>query len=260
MTYVWTVTALAGHDYRRMLDFLRVAVGNHDRDPFPEPVLAALRALIPSASAAYIAWNERGTIVRLSAEEPARVVEVWDGYCELRDQDPLAGAGEKGEASRAPIGRATRMSDVISLRAYRRLEIYDRMARPLEVGYVMKLFLPTRIGGASFVLDRGARDFSDRDREVLDGLLPHLAALRRRAGTYRTRRDEDSAHGVLTDRERQVLQLVAEGYTNPAIATTLYIARGTVRKHLDNIFAKLGVANRSEAVAHLYGAANLYDD
>jgi DNA-binding CsgD family transcriptional regulator len=252
MAYLFgAVTVLASSDYRRMLDFLRVALENEGHDPFPEPVLAALRVLIPSASAAYMTWDDRRSSLQLAAEEPARVLDVWDGYCEVSGQDPLRGPAP-GERPVVPIGRAIRMSDVISPRAYRKLDLYERMARPLGVGYVMKLYFPTRIGSASVVLDRGVRDFSDRDRDVLNGLLPHLEALRRRAGAYRTRRVESDACGVLTMRERQVLRLVAAGYTNPGIAATLYIARGTVRKHLDNIYAKLGVANRSEAVARLF--------
>jgi LuxR family maltose regulon positive regulatory protein len=53
----------------------------------------------------------------------------------------------------------------------------------------------------------------------------------------------------LTQRERQVLNLVATGMTNQQIADELVIARGTVKKHLDNIYAKLGVGSRTQALA-----------
>ncbi len=53
----------------------------------------------------------------------------------------------------------------------------------------------------------------------------------------------------LTAREREVLRLVAAGLTNSEIAGTLFIATGTVRKHLDNVYARLGVGNRAAAVA-----------
>jgi len=54
---------------------------------------------------------------------------------------------------------------------------------------------------------------------------------------------------VLTSREKEVLRLVAEGKSNREIAQGLRIAVGTVRAHVGNILAKLGVADRKEAVA-----------
>jgi RNA polymerase sigma factor (sigma-70 family) len=53
----------------------------------------------------------------------------------------------------------------------------------------------------------------------------------------------------LTPREREILDLVAEGRTNAEIAERLWVSRGTVRKHLDNICAKLGVHTRTAAAA-----------
>jgi DNA-binding CsgD family transcriptional regulator len=53
----------------------------------------------------------------------------------------------------------------------------------------------------------------------------------------------------LTDRERQVLALVAQGYTNRRIARDLFITEKTASVHVSNILAKLGVTNRVEAAA-----------
>jgi DNA-binding NarL/FixJ family response regulator len=53
----------------------------------------------------------------------------------------------------------------------------------------------------------------------------------------------------LTDREREVLDLVARGLTNAAIARRLVVSDKTVRNHVSNVFAKLHVAGRAEAVA-----------
>jgi DNA-binding CsgD family transcriptional regulator len=57
----------------------------------------------------------------------------------------------------------------------------------------------------------------------------------------------------LTPRERQILALVAGGKTNREVAKILWIAPTTVRRHLENIYAKLGVRTRTGATARLLG-------
>ena len=52
----------------------------------------------------------------------------------------------------------------------------------------------------------------------------------------------------LTAREREVLRLIAQGLTNAAIAERLVLSPKTVRNHVSNIFSKLGVSSRAEAV------------
>jgi DNA-binding NarL/FixJ family response regulator len=51
----------------------------------------------------------------------------------------------------------------------------------------------------------------------------------------------------LTDRELEILRLVARGYTNGRIARELWVTEQTVKFHLSNTYRKLGVANRTEA-------------
>lgn len=54
----------------------------------------------------------------------------------------------------------------------------------------------------------------------------------------------------LTERERQILQLLASGASNKEIAQTLFITANTVKVHLRNIFAKIGVTSRTEAAIY----------
>jgi DNA-binding NarL/FixJ family response regulator len=61
----------------------------------------------------------------------------------------------------------------------------------------------------------------------------------------------------LTRREIDVLRLIAEGYSNSAIAGTLFISPKTVSVHVSNILAKLEVSNRGQAAALAHRAGLL---
>lgn len=52
----------------------------------------------------------------------------------------------------------------------------------------------------------------------------------------------------LTEREREILQLIARGYSNADIAGRLYLSPKTVRNNVSNILSKLQVASRAEAI------------
>jgi DNA-binding NarL/FixJ family response regulator len=58
----------------------------------------------------------------------------------------------------------------------------------------------------------------------------------------------DQAFPNLTEREHEILSLIAEGYTNTAIASRLYLSPKTVRNYVSSIFTKLEVADRSQAI------------
>jgi DNA-binding CsgD family transcriptional regulator len=63
---------------------------------------------------------------------------------------------------------------------------------------------------------------------------------------------EPAAKGALSARELDVLGLVAKGKTSREIASTLTISEHTVRRHIENTFAKLGVNSRAAAIAYAY--------
>jgi DNA-binding NarL/FixJ family response regulator len=81
------------------------------------------------------------------------------------------------------------------------------------------------------------------DRAALARLLP-LVAREREA-----KRDAQQLIGQLTDREREILGLLAEGLRNDDIAARLYISPQTVQTHVRNLLSKLGVHSKLEAVA-----------
>jgi ATP/maltotriose-dependent transcriptional regulator MalT len=57
----------------------------------------------------------------------------------------------------------------------------------------------------------------------------------------------------LSDRELEVLRAIASGLSNAEAARRLYLSPFTVKKHLENIYGKLGVHNRTEAIARAQG-------
>jgi DNA-binding NarL/FixJ family response regulator len=61
-----------------------------------------------------------------------------------------------------------------------------------------------------------------------------------------------SRPGGLTEREVEVLRLVASGRTNPEIAAALFLSEKTVARHLSNIFTKVDVSSRTAAAAYAY--------
>lgn len=73
------------------------------------------------------------------------------------------------------------------------------------------------------------------------------AALLHRLAVGSTPR-EPSQHQTLTDREIDVLRLMAAGWSNREIATGLHLAEGTVKNHVSSILLKLGVRDRTRAV------------
>ena len=90
-------------------------------------------------------------------------------------------------------------------------------------------------------------------RETLNGNLVH--APKKLLSDTGARRDAVAGHGLLTQREFEILRLVASGVTNGEIATRLWITQQTVKFHVSNIYRKLDVANRTEAChyAHVNG-------
>ena len=55
---------------------------------------------------------------------------------------------------------------------------------------------------------------------------------------------------ALTDREREILNLIAQGHPNPSIARQLSLSTKTVANYVSNIFTKLQVADRAQAIIH----------
>jgi DNA-binding CsgD family transcriptional regulator len=154
-------------------------------------------------------------------------------------------------------GEPVMISDFLSRERFHRLGLYAEFFRGIPVEHQMAVSLPgpdREVIGVA--LNRARRDFSDEDRVLLSVLrAPLTAALlrarrRRRAGQALAAKT-CSELADLTERETQILWLVADGRTNASIAHALEVSPRTVAKHLEHIYRKLEVSSRAAAVSRM---------
>lgn len=169
-------------------------------------------------------------------------------------RDHLAGA-----AARDPF----RISDFLSRRQWRATAVWAEALRDADdqVGMI----LGRRSGALRNVLvSRAGRPFTDRERDLVRLASRHVAAAARRVHTGRsvglqiapragwvplgTATTRDRPAGPLSVREQDVLRLVAAGLTDAQVARQLGLSPRTVSKHLERVYARLGVPNRAAAV------------
>jgi DNA-binding CsgD family transcriptional regulator len=221
-------------------------------DPQPGPgwpvawsLLEGLNRLIPSDAISLFdldSTNETTTFDQsLPVEETGDVDDeddrvFWSHYW---GSEPCSYPDRSGD-----LRSVTKISDFYSHTEWRNHAMYCDYFRPLGIKWEMMVCLPGGPGRTiRLVLFRGpGPDFTERDRGLLALLRPHL---------YEAYSDgERRSRGVpgLTDRQWQIMRLVAAGYSNAQIARRLFISEGTVRKHLENIFERLDVTNRIGAI------------
>jgi DNA-binding NarL/FixJ family response regulator len=104
-------------------------------------------------------------------------------------------------------------------------------------GYVLKGALPEEIIRAIKAVASGEAIFSSAIAQRFITYFGHIRP------DYR-----DNELADLTEREREILDLIARGYKNGAIAELLVISPSTVRNHITNILSKLQVTDRAEAI------------
>jgi DNA-binding CsgD family transcriptional regulator len=136
-----------------------------------------------------------------------------------------------------------RWSDFYTAYELNNVPYYAEYLRPIGDKYVVNVNLPTALGGTLTLYRKSGPDFTERDRLVLQLLRPHLHEVYLDA--------ERRRHGIphVSRREREVLQLVAQGYSNADIARILFISVATVAKHMEHIFDRTGVRTRGAAAA-----------
>jgi DNA-binding CsgD family transcriptional regulator len=255
-SYLWlAVTALDRGDVERLLRFVGEAESLGGEQPFTPELLVELGRIV---EADWVGYNELDCVRRRTLFFTLRPGDVQDGTLDGENWDvvadhPVCRAHERGDF------RTLKLSDFLTRRELHRSQLYNEWFRPYGVEHELELAIPSpQWHTRTFIWDRRGRastDFTERDRLVLDLLKPQLTRLSEQSAA-RKRAATDGDAVLLTAREREVLSWVAKGKTNPQIAELLWLSPATVRKHLENVYGKLGVSTRTAAVARFLGLAD----
>jgi DNA-binding NarL/FixJ family response regulator len=236
---------LRERDVHRALDIVAEAAAGGNGTAFGLETVDAIAAAIPAEEVAYVEWRFGDSDVIRIAHHPEEPPWLGDALAATCDSYPLR------DVDHADSSEPLKISDVVSRTSFLNSPFYSAVMRPLGREHELKVWLPAPRGHARyFELERPpGRDFDERDRSLLSLLRPHLSRLRLR---WERRPHLPS----LTERELDVLTLVAQGLTNREISRQLFISPATVRTHLEHIYDKLGVRSRAGAVSAAFHVAS----
>jgi DNA-binding NarL/FixJ family response regulator len=113
-----------------------------------------------------------------------------------------------------------------------------------------KIFQSLRNGAVGYLLKKSPTEkLLEAIREAYDGGAPFSGEVARKVLQYFQTPSGPAYSSLLSDREKEVLDALIEGHSTKAIAEKLFVSFHTIRFHLHNIYTKLHVNSRSEAVA-----------
>ena len=213
-------------------------------EPLPLPTLVALEALIGADSTCYFELRraDRGVVAYTTTPVPPLAPGAGEAQLAFGHQNPI------GWRYWSPADGALRFSAMAPRRKLESLEFYQLFMRASGIRDTLKVWLWSSPSSAACVLmDRTDADFSRREQDLLGILQHHLIELRSRALAGRS--SQLASEASLTAREVEILTWAARGRSDDEIGALLTISTGTVGKHLEHAYDKLGVHSRPEALA-----------
>jgi DNA-binding CsgD family transcriptional regulator len=239
-------------DIRALLEVLDRCQPAADDDIFYADVLIGLRELIPCDDITFQLMDVAEQRVKLlfvtdEGVQREESVGATDEYLQLFWQEFWEEDGCAGPLTTGDYSTLLHQAELWSPRAWANTPLGSAYA---ALGTKDEVLVPmTPLGGTDrrLLLFRGedSPDFSEREKAMLSLARPHIAELH-------TRRDRElRGEPHLTPRQWEVLRQVATGAGNTQIARTLGLSEATVRKHLENVFLRLGVQSRTEALARV---------
>ena len=113
-----------------------------------------------------------------------------------------------------------------------------------------KIFESVRNGAVGYILKKSpSNKLLEAIKEAYEGGAPFPGEIARKVLQYFKTPLKNTTQSELSDREREVLEALVEGHGTKAIADKLFVSINTIRFHLRNIYNKLHVNSRTEAVA-----------
>ncbi len=227
-----------------------------DNEPFVSDLAEGLRRAIGADCVCFDTchdWPEQAPFVTLAGEPSALTAAEIDRWMASSVDDPYI---VNLFATRDP--RPYRTSDFMTFNRFRQTTVYRDVFALYEMRHL--LVMAPRIVSQDLVLiglTRRLHDFSDRETRALHPIRNILAAALECHAQFMAVQAKIRANPLstqprrltLTERETQVLALIATGHTNDQAARELGISPRTVRKHLEGVFSKAQVPSRAAAVA-----------
>jgi DNA-binding CsgD family transcriptional regulator len=224
-------------DYRRLNDAIAVM---YRRAFTIGPAAAITETLVRTIGGVNaVAGSLRGTqVTAFSATSPVFAKLLMENTRQIARNHPRFRHVELA-------GTVLLTSDFVTKREWESEELFGPGWKSLPYADDLGANMVLSNGGVmSVAVMRDRRTFRKEEREILSLFLPHIETLLSPAPTP----DASSLSGLgLTRREQEVLFWVSEGKRNSEIAEILGISVGTVKRHLENLYEKLGVENRHGA-------------
>ncbi len=240
-----TLEGLRNHDLRAVIDCAQALEDIVDSAEFHATILPLLRRLVSADVASFNVID----LAAHSAERP--IVDPPDAFFEAA-ADILGTYGHQNPLIRAHRPDAAKLSDYLTQRELHRLEFYDLVLAITEVEHQIAFSLSglsQKVVGIA--LSRRRPDFTETDRAVLNAIRPFVAGAYIRVTARRPSLPATATN--LTPRQSEVLEHLTSGMSSLQIARSMDISERTVHKHLEHIYAELGVPSRSAAIARAFG-------
>lgn len=242
---------LTDQDVRDLLAVLEPSDAAGERDIFYAEVLRGLRRLIPCQDISFQLMNvgEQRLTTQFVTDDGVHCEETVgaeDEFTQMFWQEFWADDGCAAGQRTGDFTTVLRHSDFWTQKDYANTPLGSVFAAEGIRHYVQVPMTPLGLTDRRLLLFRTeGPDFTERDLMMLRLARPHLAELHVRRD--RELRDEPN----LTPRQWEILRRVSSGASNGQIARALGLSEATVRKHLENIFLRLHVMSRTEAVARV---------